>query len=347
MNKGEMTKREQEWYQSRELPTNKIATINFENLTCKQRYMIFNQWISSLRGLLVLLVFISHLTMPIVSKDILFILGRIGVVGFFLIAGYLAVASTSKRNVRQFYFNRFIRIYPMFWILALMKFLLDGNTSLSTLIWNFTLFEEFVGQEKIIGASWMLPIMVLFFTLVPFLQNNEKCLRVLWWIICFGSLLLSILRFLTDRPFPTALCLLLCVGIIGFMVGKDRPTSILIRKIVTFEILLVICSWISYEEKAIFYIISYNLGFMVYYSFKRWSLHLRLFDILGKLGFTFFLGAEIPTALITKVFPVISTWKWYNYAIMQFMLAFLFSYILTRWCETPLLKYGKQLEAKL
>ena len=131
------------------------------------------------------------------------------------------------------------------------------------------------------------------------------------------------------------------------MVGKDRPTSILIRKIVTFEILLVICSWISYEEKAIFYIISYNLGFIVYYSFKRWSLHLRLFDILGKLGFTFFLGAEIPIALITKVFPVISTWKWYNYAIMQFMLAFLFSYILTKWCETPLLKYGKQLEAKL
>ena len=93
------------------------------------------QWISSLRGLLVLLVFISHLELSFISKDVLFVIGRIGVVGFFLISGYLALTSVQKRTTKQFYFNRFLRIYPMFWILLLITLKsasnLNGNLNCS------------------------------------------------------------------------------------------------------------------------------------------------------------------------------------------------------------------------
>lgn len=60
------------------------------------------QWISSLRGLLVLLVFISHLELSFISKDLLFVIGRIGVVGFFLISGYLALNLYRKELQKSF-----------------------------------------------------------------------------------------------------------------------------------------------------------------------------------------------------------------------------------------------------
>lgn len=87
------------------------------------------QWISSLRGLLVLLVFISHLELSFISTDLLFVIGRIGVVGFFLISGYLALISVQKRTTKEFYFNRFLRIYPMFWILLLITYFLSWEYS--------------------------------------------------------------------------------------------------------------------------------------------------------------------------------------------------------------------------
>ena len=55
------------------------------NLTNVRKGVI--QWISSLRGLLVFLVFFSHLTILPIHKDLMFIIGRVGVAGFFLISG--------------------------------------------------------------------------------------------------------------------------------------------------------------------------------------------------------------------------------------------------------------------
>lgn len=304
------------------------------------------QWISSLRGLLVFLVFVSHLAIPIISKDTLFVLGRIGVVGFFLISGYLAWTSVSRRTIKQFYFNRFIRIYPMYWILLLMLFLLSDKYPLPEFLWNLTLFEEFVGCERIIGSSWMLPIMVIFFALLPFIKNNSKKTEISWWLICAGCLIISILRFVSGKPFPTALCLLMCVGLLGFLdwqVDNKKLTS----KILTFELLLVVCSYLSYGERVIYYFVAYNLGFAVYYIFKRRNFSIKVFDILGEQGFTFFLGASIPITVCFKLIPSIVNWEWYYCAFLQFVLTFLFSYILTQYCEKPMLRCCKDFEKKI
>lgn len=62
-------------------------------------------WLSSLRGLMVFLVFLSHQTYLGLPGDVNFIIGRIGVAGFFLMAGYFALSSLQKRSVCQFVFN--------------------------------------------------------------------------------------------------------------------------------------------------------------------------------------------------------------------------------------------------
>lgn len=306
------------------------------------------EWISSLGGLLVFLVFFSHLTILPIPKDLLFIIGRVGVAGFFLISGYLAVNSLKRRNNRQFLFNRFMRIYPIYWILLIMVFLLSEKYDFKEWFWNMTLFEEFVGYDAMIGSSWMLPIMIIFFISL-LLINKIGGVTSLFYISCIGSLLIAVVRYLTEKPFPTALCLLICVGLIGFMQKDSKGIfdKSFIIKLIVFEVILVSASALSYGEKVYWYFIAYNLGFAVYFLFQNYNISIRVFEKLGELGFTFFLGANIPMNLLKIFVPDLYDWNCYLLAVTQFLLAIVFSYLITRYCEKPLLNWGKQLEVRL
>lgn len=308
-------------------------------------------WIASLRGLLVFLVFFSHLTTLPIPKDLMFIIGRIGVAGFFLISGYLAVTSLEKRSRKTFLLNRFIRLYPIYWLLLLMTFLLSTKHDFVEFIWNFTLFEEFVGYEAMIGSSWMLPIMVFFFLLLALLKNKSiRILNCFYYLICIGSIVIGLLRYTTNKPFPTALCLLICVGLIDYIQKKlcnGQINSNLIRHIIIFEITLIIASALSYGEKVYWYFIAYNLGFTTYFLFYKYNIIIPVFDKLGELGFTFFLGAGIPIQLIKFFIPNIEQYNYYMFCIVNFILAITFSYIVTKWCEKPLLKWFSNIEKRL
>ena len=305
------------------------------------------RWISSLRGILVFLVFFSHLTVLPLNKDLLFIIGRIGVAGFFLISGYLAVTSLERRNVKQFLFNRFMRLYPVYWLLLLMTFFLTEGHDAKELFWNMTLFEEFVGYEAMIGASWMLPIMIVFFVLLTFLKRKKSKINWLYYATCAGSLAIGALRYWTGKPFPTALCLLMCVGLIGYMFKQRGWDKSIIRLIVMFEVTLIIASALSYGEKVYWYFIAYNLGFAAFFLFKRYNVGIKAFDKLGELGFTFFLGASIPIYIIRWIEPDVMNWNCYVFCSIKFVLAVALSYVITIWCEKPLLAWGKGVEKSL
>lgn len=79
-------------------------------------------WISSLRGIAILLVFFSHLY-SVSGATFKFVIGRIGVVIFFLLSGYLALSSRKKRTANQYIFNRLIRIYPIYWLILGLTYL--------------------------------------------------------------------------------------------------------------------------------------------------------------------------------------------------------------------------------
>lgn len=208
-----------------------------------------------------------------------------------------------------------------------------------------TLFEEFVGYDAMIGSSWMLPIMVLFFILLLLLKNGRKP-DGLFYLVCVGSLAIATLRYVTGKPFPTALCLLMAVGLIGYMqqrCGKLFDDDLL-KKIGLFEVTLVLASVLSYGDKVCWYFIAYNLGFTVYFLFQKYNLTFRPFERLGELGFTFFLGASIPIKLIALFYPEITEWNCWLFVLVKFVLAVALSYVITTWGEKPLLAWGKRVE---
>lgn len=190
------------------------------------------EWISTLRGLAILLVFCSHLSSS-GGATFKFIIGRIGVVIFFLFSGYLAMESRSKRTRKQYIFNRLLRMYPVYWVLLILTFcvnrifqtgdLIDFNTLLA----NLTLFHQFIGFKEILGASWMMPIQVCFFMLIGMMgiviftksywvgkfRIDMKTVTITVLMVC--AIIVGWVRYTTRIPFPTAFFLLMAVAFLG------------------------------------------------------------------------------------------------------------------------------------
>ena len=322
-------------------------------------------WISSLRGIAILLVFFSHLY-SVSGAIFKFVIGRIGVVIFFLLSGYLALSSRKKRTANQYIFNRLIRIYPIYWfILGLtylahlfMPYLVNkewGGVSITDTLINATLFNQFVGVDCIIGASWMLPIQVSFFILIGitgvdvYTRNTEKlnmkyCVLAVLMIL---SVILGLIRRITGMPFPTAFMLLFAVSFLGIDFNYVDKNNIGTREniilLIIFEVGLLISTILSYDN-FIAYIVAYNLGIAFFVFFFYYNYHFDLLSKFSEVGFTFFLGAGLPFYIISmfidfkdNLFIQICGW------IVKFVLAYVFALLVTKYVERPLLKWEKQL----
>lgn len=299
-------------------------------------------WISSLRGLCVFLVFFSHLSLPI-NDSILFVLGRMGVVGFFLISGFLSVASLERKSNKQYLFNRLVRIYPIYWLFLLITYVMAANVGVEELLWNFTAFEEYVGYEAMIGSSWMLSIMLCFFCLLLLVRLGKFSIQHIFYVVCVFCVITGIIRYISGIPVPTAFFLLICVGIIGYM-DKYKDVQ---KNIILFNVVLCVSSILSYGNASFWYIIAYNLGFIVYFLSKKYALNISIFNNIGKIGFSFFLCSWIPMGIILYVFPNIKNLNFIYFALIQFVSTWIFSYFVTRYFENPLLKCAKKVERNI
>ena len=323
------------------------------------------QQIATLRGIAVLLVFFSHLNLNL-SKELLFISGRIGVVLFFLISGILAYSSRYKKTLKQYIFNRFCRMYPVYWLLLILACItFEKQFSIMQILTNFTLFQEFLGYKSILGASWMMPIQIIFFIFMAiygvkelFSEANFKKLYLLnieFTIVITSVLtvLCGTLRYFTSKPWPTAIFLLINVSFLGILyykkVQRDMPVRIY-TMLLLFEISLLLGGYLSYGKGLVHgdwisYFIAYNLGFFIFMSIIFLKMNFKLFIKLGEVGFTFFLGAEIPYSLIKKVCDLESGgFASFQDVIIKFIAAIVFSILVTKLVEIPILKWSKNIE---
>lgn len=163
-------------------------------------------------------------------------------------------------------------------------------------------------------------------------------------ILALGAIVLGILRYATGKPFPTAFFLLQLVGIIGFLWKKQEALPL--KYIVSFEIVLVVASMLSYGEKVIWYFVAYNIGGLLFDLFMKKNLSSKVLDKFGSFGFTFFLGAEIPTLMLRKFDIYLDEINPYLHFVISFCLTLLLSYFITRWIENPLLAWGKKIESE-
>lgn len=309
------------------------------------------RWLATLRGIFVLLVFISHQFTSVLGKEVLLSIGKVGVAGFFLISGYLAMTSIERRNIKQFLFNRFVRLYPVYWILL---FLMVASTvfthgrmwNVKEVVANMTFFHQYMGIDNIIGASWMLSIMVIFFVSLVLILKKTTRVQLLYFFFAVGAIVCGFMRFYFQKPFPTAIFLMTCMGFFGYFYHKYDICRKNVWNIIVFEVSLLVSGYLSYQEMLPYYEISYNGALVLFFLFCRRNIGIRAFDKLGQLGFTFFLGAGIPKVLLSYYFPLLRENFWL-FLLIHFAVCIVFSFLVTKFVENPIVQGAKKLEWRL
>lgn len=97
--------------------------------------------------------------------------GRIGVVAFFCISGFV-IPSTLKGDrlpaLRRFTINRFFRLYPIYWValaigIYLLWFVTGKQLPASTILSNAAMGATFVKEPHVMGLFWTLEVELVFY----------------------------------------------------------------------------------------------------------------------------------------------------------------------------------------
>lgn len=100
--------------------------------------------------------------------------GRIGVIAFFAISGFVIPASfdraPGRRGLTKFFIRRFFRLFPAYWLsipLGIWSawYLWDKPVTLPQLVANLSMLPQALGYQPIEGLYWTLQIELAFYAL--------------------------------------------------------------------------------------------------------------------------------------------------------------------------------------
>jgi peptidoglycan/LPS O-acetylase OafA/YrhL len=128
--------------------------------------------------------------------------GFLGVPLFFMISGFVILASTSYRSKYEFLIARFVRLFPVYWLclsLTAVTLLLTENLDLVTYLVNLTLLQSFVGFGNIDGIYWTLGKELQFYFCTFLLLSLNILPKVKYWLSFW--LLITVTFTLFNQPF--------------------------------------------------------------------------------------------------------------------------------------------------
>lgn len=130
--------------------------------------------------------------------------GYLGVNFFFILSGFVIMASAQNRTAFEFAFARAIRIYPAFIIClgftVLISYCLDSSPlRWEDIFWNATILNDYVGVANIDGVYWTLQAELKFYGCVFLLLLSGAFIYWRYWLCIW--LLMAIVYYFYQQPF--------------------------------------------------------------------------------------------------------------------------------------------------
>lgn len=200
-----------------------------------------------------------------------FDLGKMAVVVFFMVSGYLIPQSLDRGTLSSFTIKRFFRLYPTYWLsIAVYLLLLPwlGQAIVPTaqrVLINLTMFQGFVGVPDLIGVFWTLQIELSFYLLCMLLFAAGLFTSARWRVApaaTIAALLMASARLSSGVKLPVALCL--AIGLMFVADALRRRDAHYGKCMAFFLALLPVTCWLAYGGDAARYLVSYLVGIGVF-----------------------------------------------------------------------------------
>jgi exopolysaccharide production protein ExoZ len=157
-------------------------------------------------------------------------LGGFGVCLFFVISGYLMASLANKTSASRFIVHRIIRIYPIYWLVLIVFFLINRKLG-----YGFTFDPLAIAlipgdhRNYSLGVEWTLPFelsfyLVVFFIMLARLPRILPAIAAAWGAVIVA--LLFVRPDLQQGQFPRLAALLISEWTLPFVVGLLIPFAI-------------------------------------------------------------------------------------------------------------------------
>jgi len=334
------------------------------------------QWLDSLRGIAAILVCIQHLVslfrykypsyaifqkgsiLSLCTYDVL-TFGRLGVVLFFFISGYVIPYSLQNRTLKHFIVSRVFRLYPAYWVSIILAIILLGCPSITILLFNITMFQKFFNIPDLVGVFWTLQIEIVFYILCGILFSYDKLFNTpflikVYYILLLLSLIMALTRFETNKKLPVALMLGLSIMILGFILRRfnDGDTALKRTKIIyfftTFSICLIPITLLAYNQNYGFdehwynYFVPYLTATFIFLIFSYFKFQNSVMVLLGSISFSVYLLHTLVIDLFTQL-DIYRNFNPLTLTCLFFLITITISTICYYAIEKPVIKLGKRL----
>ena len=347
--------------------------------------------IDGLRGVAALLVVWQHVTeslvqLPSIAKNgtLLadlsksFDFGRIGIICFFIISGYVIPSSLTGKSkqqaIKKFALRRVFRLYPAYWLslLGIIIFykMTHFRVETSTILANTTMLQSFFGKNHLIGLYWTLQVELIFYTLCAFLfyfarlNKPRFIMQIIWLLFIFFVIEQVIINYTTMLNWTKEfqfLPYLLALMFLGSLFRKlhDEPENTKIKYYVWvgtalclgLPVFLLVSSALGFDlaANAFRFGIAHTSGFIIFFLGIKYLKNAPKFLLwLGTISYSLYLFHPlvlytVKYGLQLKIANGINAYSLWVYLLFVSLCSILLASIVYRFVERPFIQYSKRL----
>jgi peptidoglycan/LPS O-acetylase OafA/YrhL len=317
-------------------------------------------WIEWVRGIAAALVVIAHFLAGVLpefdefSRTVLD-LGRVGVVAFFLVSGFVVPLSYRRQTTGVFVVRRVSRLYPVYLVvLAVTVVFFYPRADWSSASWwgelllNTTMLQQLFGAT-IITVAWTLAIELVYYFQQIFFKTI-KLLDLSWvlgyfWAVVFVGAILG--EHVLQRELPISFPMLLAVSCIGHGLSLVYGGLLASRHVVLMTLVVAIAIVSSVAFRAgydplwppLLYITSF-LGGLLFFAAAfavRNRFELRWAIWLGGISYALYLSHSVTGEFIRQSPPEL-LWPAFCAATVTAVAS---AWLLHKFVEQPFIRLGR------
>jgi peptidoglycan/LPS O-acetylase OafA/YrhL len=345
-------------------------------------------YIDSLRGIAALLVIYLHLAdwflrnepnlgsfdhWSFVALTDVIDIGKVGVIVFFAISGYVIPFSLMRRTdhaVPRFVISRFFRLYPAYWLslpagLIILVVVAHQHIDAPLVVANATMLQQFFGIENVLGIYWTLQIELIFYALciglfvIGLLQKTKFIFSASVIFLAF-ALVLSAVRFYSGMKLPVVVPLSLAVmfwGMIRRQADDGERTAVKadVALLIVLAVVIPLVSFLAYNrdygynETWYRYTISYGVAIALFaLCTSRVRINFPGMRHLGRISYSIYLfGPVAEQIILLSLLPRLGLGHGAHlYIGITMVLAVAMAAVIYRFVEAPSIAFGRRISEK-